>query len=83
MNCLSMSVYNEDYLIALEYTMPHIIFLLFTKKTTEMMLNLNMCYGNMSSGVSINSAMSWQLTHDANKQTLCWILLNKQQLFDM
>lgn len=51
MNCLSMSVYNEDYLIALEYTMPHIIFLLFTKKTTEMMLNLNMCYGNMSSGV--------------------------------
>lgn len=31
-----MSVYNEDYLIALEYTMPHkkfiFIFLLFTKK---------------------------------------------------
>lgn len=34
-----MSVYNEDYLIALEYTMPHkkfiFIFLLFTKKTHD------------------------------------------------
>lgn len=51
-NELSMSVYNEDYLIALEYTMPHIYFFtLYKKKTTEMMLNLNMCYGNMSSGV--------------------------------
>lgn len=39
--------------------MPHIYFFtLYKKKTTEMMLNLNMCYGNMSSGVSINSAMS-------------------------
>lgn len=39
--------------------MPHIYFFtLYKKKTIEMMLNLNMCYGNMSSGVSINSAMS-------------------------
>lgn len=30
---------------------------------------------------SINSALSWQLTHDANKQTLCWILLNKQVIW--
>lgn len=48
------------------------------------MFNLNVRYHNGKRHVeSINSALSWQLTHDANKQTLCWILLNKQQLFDM
>lgn len=43
-----MSVYNVDYLIALEYTMPHkfiFIFLLFTKKPM-MMFNLNVRYHN-------------------------------------
>lgn len=34
-NELSMSVYNEDYLIALEYTMPHIYFFTLYKKNNR------------------------------------------------
>lgn len=39
-----MSVYNEDYLIALEYTMPHkssYLFFYSLQKNPMMILNLN------------------------------------------
>lgn len=48
-NELWMSVYNEDYLIALEYTMPHkssYLFFYSLQKKPTMMFNLNVRYHN-------------------------------------